>query len=351
MTNHLTEIMQLGQSIWYDNIRRAMLTSGDLAKKIEEEDLRGVTSNPTIFETAITGSTDYDEQLRQLVQAGKSVNDIYEDLVAQDIGNAADILRPVYDRTDGVDGYISLEVNPGLAYKTRETIDEATRLFERLGRKNVMIKIPAAQEGLPAIEECIYRGVNINVTMIFSIENYEQVAEAFIKGLERRAAEGKSVDHIASVASFFVSRVDTAIDKDLEYKARHAGTPEEKQTLEGLMGRAAIANAKLAYQKFKEIFHGQRFAALKAKGAQVQRCLWASTGTKNPKYSDVLYVDNLIGPETVNTIPPATYTAIRDHGTPKLTLEEGIAECRTLFDDLRGVGIDIQAVTEKLPQE
>src|SRR5947199_7988910 len=227
MTNRLTEIMKLGQSIWYDNIRRAMLTSGDLAKKIEEDDLRGVTSNPTIFEKAITGSTDYDEQLRQLVRAGKSVGEIYEDLVVQDIGSAADILKPVYDRTDGVDGYISLEVNPGLAYKTRETIDEATRLFERLGRKNVMIKIPAAQEGLPAIEECIYRGININVTMIFSIENYEQVAEAFIKGLERRAAEGRPVDHIASVASFFVSRVDSMIDTDLEFRARHTSGEEK----------------------------------------------------------------------------------------------------------------------------
>ncbi|HZB43666.1 MAG TPA: transaldolase, partial [Pyrinomonadaceae bacterium] len=338
MSNPLQEIMKLGQSIWYDNIRRAMLTSGDLQKKIEEDDLRGVTSNPTIFEKAITGSTDYDEQLRGLVQAGKGVGEIYEDLVVQDIGTAADILKPVYDKTDGIDGYISLEVNPGLAYKTQETIDEATRLFERLGRKNVMIKIPAAQEGLPAIEESIYRGINVNVTMIFSIENYEQVAEAFIKGLERRAAEGKTVDHIASVASFFVSRVDTAIDSDLEYKARHAASPEEKAKFEGLLGRAAVANAKLAYQKFKEIFHGPRFADLLAKGAQVQRCLWASTGTKNPNYSDVLYVDNLIGPETVNTVPPATYTAIRDHGKVALTLEEGIEECHALFDQLREVG-------------
>src|ERR1043166_6373353 len=218
MTNRLVEIMKLGQSIWYDNIRRAMLTSGDLKRKIEEDDLRGVTSNPTIFEKAINGSTDYDEQLGQRGQAGRTVGEIDGELVVKDIGDAADILKPVYDRTDGLDGYISLEVNPGLAYKTQETIDETTRHFGRLGRKNVMIEIPAAQEGLPAIEECIYRGVNINVTMIFSIENYEQVAEAFIKGLERRAAEGKSVDHIASVASFFVSRVDTAIDKDLEYK-------------------------------------------------------------------------------------------------------------------------------------
>ncbi|HEX8151188.1 MAG TPA: transaldolase, partial [Pyrinomonadaceae bacterium] len=351
MSNRLVEIMKLGQSIWYDNIRRAMLTTGDLRKKIEEDDLRGVTSNPTIFEKAITGSTDYDEQMRQLVQSGKNVSEIYEDLVVQDIADAADTLKPVYDRTDGLDGYISLEVSPKLAYETQGTIDEATRLFERLGRANVMIKIPAAQEGLPAIEECIYRGININVTMIFSIENYEQVAEAFIRGLERRAAEGKSVERIASVASFFVSRVDTAIDADLEYKARHASTPEEKKRLESLLGRAAVANAKLAYQKYKEIFHGARFADLKAKGAQVQRCLWASTGTKNPEYSDVLYVDNLIGPETVNTVPPATYTAIRDHGKVALTLEEGVEECRALTGQLAEAGIDLAAVTEKLQKD
>jgi transaldolase/glucose-6-phosphate isomerase len=343
--------MKLGQSIWYDNIRRAMLSTGDLRKKIEEDDLRGVTSNPTIFEKAITGSTDYDEQLRTLVQAGKGVDEIYEDLVVEDITSAADALKPVYDKTDGLDGYISLEVNPKLAYDTQGTIDEATRLFERVGRRNVMIKIPAAQEGLPAIEESIYRGINVNITMIFSLENYEQVAEAFIKGLERRAAEGKSVDHIASVASFFVSRVDTAIDADLEYKARHASTPEEKARLEGLCGRAAVANAKLAYEKYRQIFHGERFAALRAKGAQTQRCLWASTGTKNPKYSDVLYVDNLIGPETVNTVPPATYTAIRDHGRVALTLEEGLDECRTLIAELAELGIDLKAVTEKLQRD
>jgi len=351
MSNTLVEIMKTGQSIWYDNIRRAMLVSGDLRKKIEEDDLRGVTSNPTIFEKAITGSNDYDEQLRSLVEAGKSVSEIYEDLVVEDIGRAADILKPVYDKTDGIDGYISLEVNPGLAYKTQETIDEADRLFKRLGRKNVMIKIPAAQEGLPAIEESIYRGINVNVTMIFSIENYVQVAEAFIRGLERRAAEGQPVDHIASVASFFVSRVDTAIDTDLEYKARHAATPEERARLEGLMGRAAIANAKLAYAKYKEIFHGERFSALKAKGAQVQRQLWASTGTKNPKYSEVLYVDNLIGPETVNTVPPATYTAIREKGKVALTLEQGLDECRALVRELGEIGIDLKAVTEKLQKD
>jgi transaldolase len=310
-----------------------------------------VTSNPTIFEKAITGSTDYDEQLRSLVESGRTVSEIYEELVTEDIGRAADILRPVYDRTEGLDGYISLEVNPRLAYETQGTIDEATRLFKRLGRPNVMIKIPAAQEGLPAIEESIYRGVNINVTMIFSIENYEQVAAAYIRGLERRAAEGQSVTGIASVASFFVSRVDTAVDADLEARARQAATPGERARLESLLGRAAVANAKLAYEKFRELFHGERFRALREQGAMVQRPLWASTGTKNPKYSDVLYVDNLIGPETVNTVPPATYAAILDHGRVALTLAEGLDECRALIRELAEVGIDLKAVTEKLQED
>lgn len=347
MSNPLVEVMKLGQSIWYDNIRRAMLVSGDLQKKIDEDDLRGVTSNPTIFEKAITGSTDYDEQMRTLITAGKSVKEIYEALVIDDIGRAADILKPVYDKTDGVDGYISLEVNPRLAYDTAGTIEEADRLFKTLGRKNVMIKIPAAQQGLPAIEEAIYRGINVNVTMIFSIENYEQVAEAFIKGLERRDAEGKPVDHIASVASFFVSRVDSMIDTDLDFRARHS-SGEEKAAFESLCGKAALANAKLAYARFKEIFYGDRFAVLKAKGAQAQRQLWASTGTKNPKYSDVLYLDNMIGPDTVNTVPPATYTAFRDHGKVALTLEQGLDECRDVIAKLGTMGIDLKEVTAKL---
>lgn len=348
MSNPLIEVMKLGQSIWYDNIRRAMLDGGDLARKIEEDDLRGVTSNPTIFEKAITGSTDYDEQLRELIAAGKSVPEIYEELVLADIGRAADILKSVYDKTDGLDGYISLEVSPRLAYDTQGSIDEADLLFNRLGRKNVMIKIPAAQEGLPAIEEAIYRGINVNITMIFSIQNYEQVAEAFIRGLERRDGEGKPVDHIASVASFFVSRVDTMIDADLERRIEEASSDEENKRLEDLLGKAGVANAKLAYQRFKEIFYGERFAELKAKGAQVQRPLWASTGTKNPKYSDVLYVDNLIGPDTVNTIPPATYTAFRDHGKPMLTIELSLDNARDIFNRLADVGIDLTAVTEKL---
>jgi transaldolase/glucose-6-phosphate isomerase len=351
MTNTLVEIAKLGQSIWYDNIRRAMLASGDLARKIEEDDLRGVTSNPTIFEKAITGSTDYDEQFRSLVAAGKGVAEIYEELVVADIARAADILRPVYDREGGRDGFISLEVDPRLAYDTEKTTADATRLFKLLGRPNVMIKIPAAQEGLPAIEESIYRGVNINITMIFSIENYEQVAESYIRGLERRAAEGQPVEGIASVASFFVSRVDTSVDAELEKRAREAESDDERKSYESLLGKAAVANAKLAYVKFKEIFHGERFAALRAKGAQVQRPLWASTGTKNPKYSDVLYIDNLIGAETVNTVPPATYTAIRDHGRVALTIEEGLDESRAVVARLAEVGIDLKAVTEKLQRD
>jgi transaldolase/glucose-6-phosphate isomerase len=351
MNNPLREIMRLGQSVWYDNIRRAMLDGGDLLRKIEEDDLRGVTSNPTIFEKAITGSTDYDEQLGALTRAGRSAEEIYEELVAEDIGRAADAFRAVYERTGGIDGYISLEVNPRLAHDTDATIREAERLFKRLGRKNVMIKIPAAREGMPAIEESIRRGININVTMIFSIENYEQVAEAFIRGLERRLDAGEPVDHIASVASFFVSRVDASVDAELERMARDAGDADGRAKYEGLLGRAGVANAKLAYQKFREIFHGARFAALRAAGAQVQRPLWASTGTKNPKYSDVLYVDNLIGPETVNTIPPATYTAVRDHGRAALTLEDGVGESRALFESLREAGIDLDAVTKKLQED
>ncbi|MFN2597693.1 MAG: bifunctional transaldolase/phosoglucose isomerase [Pyrinomonadaceae bacterium] len=351
MTNTLVEIAKLGQSIWYDNIRRAMLTSGDLARKIAEDDLRGVTSNPTIFEKAITGSNDYDEQLRALVSAGKGVDEIFEELVVQDIAGAADTLRPVYDREGGRDGFISLEVNPRLAYETQQTIDEAERLFKRLGRPNVMIKIPAAQEGIPAIEESIYRGININITMIFSIENYVQVAESFIRGLERRAAEGKSVEGIASVASFFVSRVDSSVDAELEKKIAAAKSAEEKSSLESLLGKAAVANAKLAYQKYKEIFHGERFAAMRAKGAQVQRPLWASTSTKNPKYYDLMYVDTLIGAETVNTVPPATYTAIRDHGTAALTIEQDLDESREIVARLAEVGVDLKAVTEKLQRD
>jgi transaldolase/glucose-6-phosphate isomerase len=364
--NPLTEVAKLGQSIWYDNIRRALIDSGDLAQKIGAlpsgvtstlgqkvggDDLRGVTSNPTIFEKAITGSTDYDEVMRSLVAEGKSVNEIYEALVIEDIRRAADLFKPVYARTDKLDGYVSLEVSPLLARDTEGTIAEAKRLWATLDRPNVMIKIPATPEGLPAIRECLAAGININVTMIFAIENYVEVAEAYISGLEQRAAAGQPIDHLASVASVFVSRIDTAVDSQLESRIRGSEDKNEKAALSALLGKAAIANAKMQYQRFKEIFSSERFAKLKAQGARVQRPLWASTGTKNPNYSDVLYVESLIGPDTVNTLPPATFTAFRDHGKVRLTIEENLDEARSTLAKLTEVGIDLKQVCQKLQDD
>ncbi|MGH9752327.1 MAG: bifunctional transaldolase/phosoglucose isomerase, partial [Blastocatellia bacterium] len=364
--NPLIEIGKLGQSIWYDNIRRALIDSGDLAQKIgalpagvtstlgqkvEGDDLRGVTSNPTIFEKAITGSTDYDEAMRRLVAEDKSVDEIYEALVIEDIQRAADLFKPVYARTNKLDGYVSLEVSPLLARDTEGTIADAKRLWATLDRPNVMIKIPATPEGLPAIRQCIAAGININVTMIFAIENYEEVAEAYISGLEQRAAAGQPIDHVASVASVFVSRIDTAVDSQLESRIRASEDENEKATLSSLLGKAAIANAKMQYQRFKAIFSSERFAKLKARGARVQRPLWASTGTKNPNYSDVLYVENLIGPDTVNTLPPATFTAFRDHGNVRLTIEENLDEAKRTLAKLAEVGIDLKEVCRKLQDD
>ncbi|MGE0127095.1 MAG: bifunctional transaldolase/phosoglucose isomerase [Blastocatellales bacterium] len=349
--NPLVEVEKLGQSIWYDNIRRALIDNGDLASKIAEDDLRGVTSNPTIFEKAITGSTDYNDQMRRLVAEGKSVDEIYEALVIEDIQRAADLFKPVYERTNKLDGYVSLEVSPLLARDTAGTIAEAKRLWATLNRPNVMIKIPATPEGIPAIRECIAAGININVTMIFAMKNYEEVAEAYISGLEQRAAAGQPVDHVASVASVFVSRIDTAIDNQLEFRIRRSEDENEKATLSGLLGKAAIANAKMQYDRFKAIFSSERFAKLKAAGARVQRPLWASTGTKNPNYSDVLYVESLIGPDTVNTLPPATFTAFRDHGKVALNIEANLDEARAEITKLGKVGVDLEQVCLQLQNE
>ena len=364
--NPFSELQALGQSIWYDNIRRALLTTGDLKRKIQYDmkgvtstlsskiggdDLRGVTSNPAIFEKAIAGSTDYNDSIKQLSQQGKSVNEIYEALVLEDISATADLLLPVYERTKGVDGYVSLEVSPKLAHDTEGTITEARRLFATLNRKNVMIKVPATEAGIPAIEQLISDGININVTLIFSISSYEEVANAYVRGLEKRVAANQPVDNISSVASFFVSRIDTNIDSQLEFKIRRSEDEAEKAKLTGLLGKAAIANAKLAYQKFKRIFHGDRFKVAGAKNARVQRQLWASTGTKNPQYSDVYYVEELIGPETVNTVPPATYTAFRDHGKVRPSLEEDVDGARRTIEELATVGIDLNQVTEQLQKE
>jgi transaldolase/glucose-6-phosphate isomerase len=336
--NPLKELEEQGQSIWLDYIRRNLILSGELKRLVEEDGLRGVTSNPTIFEKAIAGSTDYDDAFRALLAKNPNADAgyLYEPLAIEDIQMAADVLRSVYDSTHGDDGYVSLEVSPHLAHDTEATINEARRLRAAVGRPNLLIKVPATPEGIPAIEQLIAEGININVTLMFSMTHYESVARAYIKGLERCADPAG----VASVASFFVSRVDTAVDKELEA----IGTPEAK----ALMGKIAIANSKVVYRRFQEIFHGEGFVALRQRGARVQRPLWASTGTKNPAYSDVLYVENLIGPETVNTLPPDTINAFREHGrVPGATVKEADAADAQLAC-LSALGIDLDRITEKL---
>lgn len=348
MKNPLKQMASFGQSIWMDQMRRDLLTKGELKRLIEEDDLRGLTSNPTIFEKAIGEGDDYDDAMQKLASDGVSVSEVYEGLVVDDIGNAADVFRGVYDSSGGKDGFVSLEVSPLLAHETDATVKEAKDLFSRLNRPNVMIKVPATPEGIPAIEELIAEGLNINVTLIFAVDVYERVADAYIRGLQRRVAKGQPIDKIGSVASFFVSRIDSAVDKQLEQLATKATDPAQNRKIESLMGKAAIANAKLAYSSFKKIFNSERFASLADKGAKVQRPLWASTSTKNPKYRDVLYVEELIGPDTVDTIPPNTLNAFRDHGVAAPTLETGLDEAQRVFVDLASVGIDFKGVTDKL---
>ena len=344
MSNPLAELAKVGQSVWYDQMERKLITTGALKKMIEQDDLRGMTSNPTIFEKAIGGSEDYDVQLRQLAAQNRSRDEIYDELVLKDISDAAEIFRPVYDRTDRTDGFISIEVSPTLANNTQGTISEAKRLFERLKRPNVMVKIPATPEGIPAIEESLAGGININITLLFSNDVYAQVMEAYLRGLERRVEKGQPIDHIRSVASFFVSRIDTLADKQIEEKLKQSGDRE----LESLLGKIAIANAKMAYQQFKKVFSSDRFKKLQAKGAHVQRPLWASTGTKNPKYSDVLYVESLIAPDTINTVPPATYEAFRDHGKVRVTIEDNLDEAREVLRKFEAKGFSLKKITDQL---
>jgi transaldolase/glucose-6-phosphate isomerase len=350
-SNPLTELGKHGQAFWYDNIRRGLITSGELQRLIDEDGLVGVTSNPTIFEKAISGSTDYDEHLHELVDRGKDVPEILRALTVRDIQMAADLFRLVYERTGRRDGYVSIEVSPKLARDTEGTIAEALRLREAVGRENVMIKVPGTPEGMPAIEELTARGVNVNVTLLFSLESYRHAAEAYIAGLERLAHAGGPLDRVASVASFFLSRVDTAVDRLLEARLRETSDVEQRAVLEGLLGKAAIANAGAAYTIFKEIFSGARFAKLRQKGARVQRPLWASTGTKNPNYSDVYYIEPLIGPETVNTMPQATITAFRDHGTARSTLVGDLEGAGRTLERLAEAGVDMDAVTDRLLEE
>lgn len=348
MTNRLLELKKLGQSIWLDNIRRGQILSGELKKLIDEDGISGETSNPTIFEKAIAGNAaDYADAMRDLIRARKTAFEIYDALSIADVQMACDVFRPVYDATRGADGYVSIEVSPHLAHDTAGTIADAQRLFRAVNRPNVMIKIPGTAAGIPAIEECLCAGVNVNITLLFAVSAYEAVAWAYIRALERRVAAGKPIDRLASVASFFVSRIDTLADQLLAEKIKATQNP----ALGALQGKAAIANAKIAYASFKKIFADARFIALRKQGARVQRPLWASTSTKNPAYPDTLYVDTLIGPDTVNTLPPETIDAFRDHGTPRLTLEENLDDAHRVLRDLENVGVSMNAVTRQVLDE
>ncbi len=347
--NTTLQLFEAGQSVWYDNIQRSLLRNGALAGMIERGEIRGVTSNPTIFMNAITKSQDYDASLMPLIERGLSDEEIFFALAIEDIQEATDLFLPLYEESHGGDGYVSLEVSPYLAHETDKTLAQAKELWQRVNRPNLMIKIPATKAGLPAITEALAAGINVNVTLIFALDRYGEVMEAYLQGLERRVAAGLPVGGIASVASFFVSRVDTNIDARLQ-KIIQAGGPEAEKA-QGLLGKAAIANAKLAYAAFKEVFGTERFQALAEKGAQVQRPLWASTSTKNPAYRDVIYVEELIGPHTVNTMPPQTVVSFLDHGNVRLSLEEDVEGAGQVLADLESLGISIAEVTKQLEDE
>jgi transaldolase len=329
----------LGQSLWLDNISRSLITSGNLAKLITDDGLQGMTSNPSIFDKAFSEGSDYDDDIRKHARAGAGTQEIYDALTVADIQAALDLFRPVYDASRALDGYVSLEVSPLLARDSHQTLSEARRLWNALNRPNTMIKIPGTAEGLPAIEEALYEGMNVNVTLLFSVEAYEKVALAHIRALKRRHAEGKSLGHVSSVASFFVSRIDSTVDAWLE-----KNKPDHKE----LQGKTAIANAKDAYRVYERLYKSNEFAPLAAAGAQVQRLLWASTGTKNPAYPDTLYVDELIGPDTVNTVPPATYEAFRDHGTAEPKLLDGLDKALSDLKAVADAGVKLSEVTDAL---
>jgi transaldolase / glucose-6-phosphate isomerase len=352
VTNPLQGLLGHGQSMWLDYIRRDLITSGKLKTMIADDGLRGMTSNPAIFEKAIAESTLYDDILKELAsRTDLDTKARYEQIAIRDIQGAADVLRPVYDSSKFRDGYVSLEVSPLLALKTQETIDEARRLWKAVNRENVMIKIPGTAEGLPAIRQAIGEGINVNVTLLFAQEVYEKVAEAHIAGLEDLAKRGGKLNKIGGVASFFISRIDTLVDSILDDKLKTATDAEQQALLKSLLGKVAIANGKLTYQRYQRIFSGPRWQALAAQGAQTQRVLWASTSTKNPAYRDVMYVEELIGPDTVNTMPPATIDAFRDHGKLRNSLTEDVAGAQTVMDNLAKAGISIKDVTTKLTDD
>lgn len=353
-TNHLAEIGKLGQSIWMDNLTRDLIRSGDLKQMIETRALRGITSNPAIFEKAIAGNAIYDDAIEAGMRDGKPLQDIYESLIFEDIRHACDIFAPVYESSGGLDGYISIEVPPIIARDTQKTIEEARRYYREIGKPNVMIKIPGTAEGLPAVEQVISEGINVNVTLLFSVPSYVETAWAYIRGLEARVAKGEDISKLASVASFFLSRIDIKIDDLIDSRLKQ-GAPDQnvRAKLEAIKGKVAIANAKIAYQEYKNIIQSDRWQALAAKGANVQRLLWASTGTKNPHYSDVMYVDELVGPETVNTLPPATIEACADHCDVANRIESHVDEAYRLTESLKDpdVNIDLDRIMDELLAE
>ena len=352
MANPLVELQQHGQSVWYDNISRGLIMSGEMRRLIAEDGVRGMTSNPAIFEKAIAGSADYSGALSQLAASGRTPLQIYESIAIQDIQWAADVLLPVYEESDGRDGFISLEVSPHLANDTAASVEEALRLAGEVGRRNLMIKVPGTPAGLPAVEQLIGEGVNVNITLLFAQENYVAVAQAYTAGLEQLATRGGQLGDVASVASFFVSRIDAMVDGQIDALLdQGSGSASQRVALRALQGKVAIANAKLAYAYFKELCASDRWRQLAAQGARPQRLLWASTGTKNPTYRDVLYVEELIGPDTVNTMPQATLEGFRDHGLIRPSLEEDVDGARDVMNALEELGISIEEVTDQLQKD
>jgi transaldolase len=349
--NPLYQLLEQGQSVWLDSIQRRQIQSGELKNLTHTMALRGETSNPSIFEKAIVGSQDYDADIRELVAQGHDTLAIYEKLATDDVRAACDVFRPLYDASDGGDGFVSIEVSPRLAHDTQGTIDEVKRLWQTVNRPNLMVKIPGTREGVPAIEKSLYDGMNINITLLFAVQAYEEVAWAYVRALERRAAEGKPIDRIASVASFFVSRIDTLADKLLSDAAQAETNPQRFEELKDLQGKLAVANAQIAYEHFKQIFSGERWQALQARGARVQRPLWASTSTKNPAYRDVLYVETLIGPHTVNTLPMETLKAFADHGVVARTVDANVSAAHDIVRRFEAAGFSLDAVTAQVLDE
>ncbi len=345
----ITELLAAGQSVWYDNIQRSQILNGEMAGMIQRGEIRGITSNPSIFLKAITKSQDYDDSLTRLAGRGLKNEEMFFRLAIEDIQGAAQLFYPLFENTHGGDGYVSIEVSPDLAYDTEGTLRQVLELQQRVNYPNLMIKIPANQSGIPAIAQATASGVNVNITLIFSRQRYMEVMDAYLTGLEERVSAGKPIDKIASVASFFVSRVDTKVDKLLDKIIQSGDKKAEKAR--SLLGKAAIANARLAYADFKQIFSSERFQKLADNGARVQRPLWASTSTKNPAYSDVMYIEELIGPQTINTIPPQTIAAFLDHGKVRLSLEENLDAAQRVMDDLEELGISMQVVTAELEEE